>query len=63
MVTEAFEASRRGSGWLLLMIERTTTAVGTVSLRLPAQETAPWTNDAELGSWGMLSPVGVGVMA
>ena len=53
MIAEAGEAFQRGSGCSLLMVERETAAVvGLVSLRLPAYEAQPWTDDAGLGVLG-----------
>ncbi len=53
MVAEADAALRRGSGYFLAMLERDTGAcVGVVSLRIPAREPQPWTDDAGLGILG-----------
>jgi ribosomal-protein-alanine N-acetyltransferase len=52
-VADAIEDLRRGSGCVLAMLERTTnTFVGVVSLRIPALEAQPWTNDTALGVLG-----------
>ena|SRR5579871_1564506 len=53
MIAQAEEALRLGSACSLLMVERETTAVaGLVSLRLPARDAEPWTNDTGLGILG-----------
>ena len=52
-ITEAAHDLERGSGCVLAMLERDTSAfVGVLSLRIPALETDPWTTDREMGILG-----------
>jgi RimJ/RimL family protein N-acetyltransferase len=53
LIAEAASDVERGGGLFLAVTHRTTGAfVGTVSLRLPALEVDPWTEDTRLGVLG-----------